>query len=89
MPESKLTDTFAAVDLGSNSFHMKIVRVVQDEVQDVDRLRERVRLAAGLRETRPERGGLAKAFDTLRGSAKDSAHPAKQVRRWAPTPSGR
>ena len=38
----------AAVDLGSNSFHMKISRVVEGELQVVDRLREMVRLAAGL-----------------------------------------
>jgi exopolyphosphatase/guanosine-5'-triphosphate,3'-diphosphate pyrophosphatase len=42
------TDTVAAVDLGSNSFHMVVARVVDDEVYIVDRLRERVALAAGL-----------------------------------------
>jgi exopolyphosphatase/guanosine-5'-triphosphate,3'-diphosphate pyrophosphatase len=48
MTETDRPDTFAAVDLGSNSFHMKIVRAVHDEIHDIDRLRERVRLAAGL-----------------------------------------
>ena len=43
-------DTFAAVDLGSNSFHMVVARLVQDQVHIVDRLRERVALAAGLDE---------------------------------------
>jgi exopolyphosphatase / guanosine-5'-triphosphate,3'-diphosphate pyrophosphatase len=38
----------AAVDLGSNSFHMLVARVVGNEVQVIDRLREPVRLAAGL-----------------------------------------
>src|SRR5688572_20778143 len=38
----------AAVDLGSNSFHMVVARLVQDELTIVDRLRERVALAAGL-----------------------------------------
>ena len=38
----------AAVDLGSNSFHMKIVRVVGDELEVIDRIREMVRLASGL-----------------------------------------
>jgi len=46
--DDSLSDTFAAVDLGSNSFHMKIARAVHDEVHEVDRLRERVRLAGGL-----------------------------------------
>ena len=40
----------AAVDLGSNSFHMKVVRVVDDELEVVDRIREMVRLASGLDE---------------------------------------
>jgi len=38
----------AAVDLGSNSFHMIVGRVDTGQVQIVDRLREPVRLAAGL-----------------------------------------
>lgn len=41
----------AAVDLGSNSFHMVVGRVVDDtHFHTVDRLRERVALAAGLDE---------------------------------------
>jgi exopolyphosphatase/guanosine-5'-triphosphate,3'-diphosphate pyrophosphatase len=42
----------AAVDLGSNSFHMVIARVVERELHIVDRLREPVRLAAGLTDDR-------------------------------------
>ncbi len=38
----------AAVDLGSNSFHMKVVRSLGDELEVVDRIREMVRLASGL-----------------------------------------
>lgn len=41
-------DMVAAVDLGSNSFHMVVARVVDEKVYIVDRLRERVALAAGL-----------------------------------------
>lgn len=41
-------DTFAAVDLGSNSFHMVVARLVQDQLHIVDRRRERVALASGL-----------------------------------------
>ncbi len=36
------------MDLGSNSFHMLIARVVQGELHILDRMRETVRLAAGL-----------------------------------------
>ncbi|HEX6883733.1 MAG TPA: Ppx/GppA phosphatase family protein [Planctomycetota bacterium] len=38
----------AAVDLGSNSFHLVIARVLGDQLTVQDRLREPVRLAAGL-----------------------------------------
>jgi exopolyphosphatase/guanosine-5'-triphosphate,3'-diphosphate pyrophosphatase len=38
----------AAVDLGSNSFHMMVARANGSELQVIDRLREPVRLAAGL-----------------------------------------
>jgi exopolyphosphatase / guanosine-5'-triphosphate,3'-diphosphate pyrophosphatase len=48
----------AAVDLGSNSFHMMVARASSDgELQVIDRLREPVRLAAGLnsdKRLRPE-----------------------------------
>ncbi|MCX4245270.1 exopolyphosphatase [Paraliomyxa miuraensis] len=37
-----------AIDLGSNSFHMVIARVVGGQLDVVDRMRERVKLAAGL-----------------------------------------
>jgi exopolyphosphatase / guanosine-5'-triphosphate,3'-diphosphate pyrophosphatase len=42
------SDTYGAVDLGSNSFHMFVVQVANDELHILDRMRERVRLAAGL-----------------------------------------
>ncbi|MEM7137019.1 MAG: exopolyphosphatase [Myxococcota bacterium] len=47
-------ESLAAVDLGSNSFHMVIARLDHDSLQIVDRLREPVRLAAGLQDD----GGL-------------------------------
>ena len=46
---------FAAVDLGSNSFHMVVARLVGGEIATLDRDREMVSLAAGL----GPRGGLA------------------------------
>jgi len=42
--------TLAAVDLGSNSFHCQIARVVGDQIYPLDSLREPVRLGAGLTE---------------------------------------
>ena len=41
---------FAAVDLGSNSFHMVIARVVDGAMQIIGRLKQRVHLADGLDE---------------------------------------
>jgi exopolyphosphatase/guanosine-5'-triphosphate,3'-diphosphate pyrophosphatase len=41
-------ETLAAVDLGSNSFHMVVARVVDGAPRVVDRLRERIALAAGI-----------------------------------------
>ena len=38
----------AAVDLGSNSFHLIVVRTEQDAFQVVDRMREMVQLGAGI-----------------------------------------
>jgi exopolyphosphatase/guanosine-5'-triphosphate,3'-diphosphate pyrophosphatase len=38
----------AAIDLGSNSFHMIVARIANGRVQILDRLREMVQLAAGL-----------------------------------------
>jgi len=41
-------DMVAAVDLGSNSFHMVVARLDNDQLVMVDRLRESVRLGEGL-----------------------------------------
>jgi exopolyphosphatase / guanosine-5'-triphosphate,3'-diphosphate pyrophosphatase len=47
-PRTSVPDVLAAVDLGSNSFHMVVARYSQGQLVIVDRLREMVRLAAGL-----------------------------------------
>ncbi|NUO74927.1 MAG: exopolyphosphatase [Lysobacter sp.] len=48
-------DLLAAVDLGSNSFHMVVARYVLGQLRIVDRLRETVRMAEGL----DRKGGLS------------------------------
>jgi exopolyphosphatase/guanosine-5'-triphosphate,3'-diphosphate pyrophosphatase len=48
-------DLVAAVDLGSNSFHMVVSRYMLGQLRIVDRLRETVRLAEGL----DRKGGLS------------------------------
>ncbi len=42
-------ELMAAIDLGSNSFHMLVARNVLGQLRIVDRLRETVRIAGGLR----------------------------------------
>ena len=42
-------DLLAAADLGSNSFHLVVARYEHGELRVIDRLRDSVRLAAGLR----------------------------------------
>ncbi|MCK7592591.1 exopolyphosphatase [Pseudomarimonas salicorniae] len=59
-------ELFAAVDLGSNSFHMVVARHLLGQLRTVDRLRETVRMANGL----DAEGGLtgeamARALDCL------------------------
>lgn len=43
---------FAAIDLGSNSFHMIVARIVNGSIQILSRIKRRVRLAEGLDENR-------------------------------------
>jgi exopolyphosphatase/guanosine-5'-triphosphate,3'-diphosphate pyrophosphatase len=46
--EADLEEAIAAIDLGSNSFHLIVVKVNEGHLQVIDRLRESVRLGAGL-----------------------------------------
>ncbi len=50
LPESArpVPETVAAVDLGSNSFHMIVARISGGDLQVVDRIKEMVRLGEGL-----------------------------------------
>jgi exopolyphosphatase/guanosine-5'-triphosphate,3'-diphosphate pyrophosphatase len=41
-------DTLAAVDLGFNSFRLQVGRVLDDQIYELDSIKETVRLAAGL-----------------------------------------
>ena len=47
---NQIPTTVAAIDLGSNSFHMIICNLKDGKLQVVDRLKEMVRLAAGMDE---------------------------------------
>lgn len=67
MSATRPSDTFAAVDLGSNSFHMVIARREPDgSMIVIDRLKEMVRLAAGLDdERRLDAAARQRALDCL------------------------
>ena len=75
-------ETLAAVDLGSNSFHLQIGRVVDDQIYLLDGLREQVRLGAGLtRDKRIDRATQVRALDALRRfSDRLRGFPAEAVR---------
>jgi exopolyphosphatase/guanosine-5'-triphosphate,3'-diphosphate pyrophosphatase len=59
-------DHLAAVDLGSNSFHLQVGRVVDDQIYPLDNLREPVKLGAGLtRDKKLDRATQARALDAI------------------------
>ena len=59
--------TLAAVDLGSNSFHLQIARVVDEQLYPVDSLKETVRLGAGVTADRKiDAQAAERAFNALR-----------------------
>src|SRR5262245_1270410 len=78
--ETVKQETLAALDLGSNSFHLQIGRVVDDQVYLLDSLRDPVRLGAGF--TRDRRidqvtkgralEALARVAERLRGFARSA-----------------
>lgn len=78
-------ELLAAVDLGSNSFHMVVAQYLLGQLRVVDRLRETVRLGEGL----DARGGLsrdarARAFECLaRFGQRIRDVPAHRVRALA------
>ncbi len=59
-------ETLAAVDLGSNSFHLLVGRIVDGQIYPLDTLREQVQLGAGLTEDkRLDRATQARALEAL------------------------
>lgn len=66
VPNPSSHDMLAAVDLGSNSFHLQIGRVVGDQIYLLDSLREAVRLGAGMtRDRRIDRATQLRALEAL------------------------
>jgi len=82
-------DVLAAVDLGSNSFHMVVARYSHGQLVIIDRLREMVRLAAGVEENgRIDKEVAARALACLQrfGSVCATCRPIAFAS-WAQTPS--
>ena len=60
------TGPVAAVDLGSNSFHMLVAQVSSGRLQVVDRIKEMARLAAGLDDRNClDEAAMTRALETL------------------------
>ncbi|MEM0955181.1 MAG: Ppx/GppA phosphatase family protein [Pseudomonadota bacterium] len=55
----------AAIDLGSNSFHLIIARVEHDEVRPVETLAEKVQLGAGLKDGLLDKAAIRRGIDCL------------------------
>jgi exopolyphosphatase/guanosine-5'-triphosphate,3'-diphosphate pyrophosphatase len=59
-------ETLAAVDLGSNSFHLLVGRIVDGQVYPLDSLREQTQLGAGLTaDKKLDRASQARALEVL------------------------
>ncbi len=55
----------AAIDLGSNSFHLIVARVEHDEVRPVETLAEKVQLGAGLKDGVLNKAAIRRGIDCL------------------------
>ncbi len=73
---------YAAIDLGSNSFHMLVVRKVGDSVRALSRVKRKVRLASGLDENNNlSTEAINRGLDCLRLFAEQLEDiPAENVR---------
>ena len=80
--DASYQNTFAAIDLGSNSFHMVVAAADGDSIRIIDRLRAPVRLGAGLDKKKNINSTTqAMALDTLSQFAQRTRHlPRKNIR---------
>jgi len=82
MTHSPLTNSFAAIDLGSNSFHMVIAEPEGSSIRVIDGLRIPVRLGAGLNDNKTlKKETRRRALDALGQFAQRlRGIPLRQVR---------
>ena len=65
--ESREASKVAALDIGSNSFHLVVARIVAGSVQILHRVKQKVRLAEGLNEDNVLQGeAKQRGLDTLK-----------------------
>ena len=88
MTVSERKDTYAAVDLGSNSFHLLVARREHGELRVIDRIKEMVRLGGGLDdEGQLEPAVQDRAFESLARLARGCVgFPSITCGRSAPRP---
>ena len=66
MIKQNSSDLYAVIDLGSNSFHMLVVRKVANRLQTVAKIKRKVRLAAGLNaDNELDQAALDRGWDCL------------------------
>ncbi|WP_154222880.1 exopolyphosphatase [Marinicella rhabdoformis] len=75
-------DTFAAIDLGSNSFHLLVATFKSGQLQQIDKVKQMVRLAANLdHKKRITQAGLVSAFECLSMFAQRIKHiPSENIK---------
>ena len=72
---------FAAVDLGSNSFHLIISRINQDTIETIDRVKEMVQIARGMKDDQLTEEAQIRAIECLqRFSERLREIPSSQIR---------
>ncbi len=62
----EISPLMAAIDIGSNSFHMVIARLEQEEIRPIERLGEKVQLAAGLVAGKLQDDAIQRGLECLR-----------------------
>lgn len=80
--EKNTSPYYAALDLGSNSFHLLIVRLSENGIQEVDKIKHMVRLGEGLgKDGILDHASIQRALDALTEMGQRIAHiPCEQVR---------
>jgi exopolyphosphatase/guanosine-5'-triphosphate,3'-diphosphate pyrophosphatase len=77
---AKNLSLIAAIDLGSNSFHMVVAKAHHTEIRILERLGEKVQLAAGIDEERKLSEAMQRGLDCLKRAQLINGMPAGAVR---------